>query len=278
LKALEASAYLHHLHLASPQPLALGAFYAKVLDMQVEGTDGGAIFAHGSGRRVRITNGPAKHLFAAGFAIRDADGLAGLKARAMAEGLEPMPYETPLFQSGAFKVVDPDSNVVGFGLAVREEKEECRRLSGPLQHLTLASRDVGALEEFYAGKLGFRISDRVVRDDGKVMTSFMRGNHEHHTLAVFYQDRVGIDHHSYEAGQWGFIRDWCDHFASCGVKLMWGPGRHGPGNNLFVFIVDPDGNRIEVSAELEVVHDREMKIWPHEERTLNLWGSAILRA
>jgi catechol 2,3-dioxygenase len=60
--------------------------------------------------------------------------------------------------------------------------------------------------------------------------------------------------------------------------LMWGPGRHGPGNNLFIFIEDPDGNWIEVSAELEVVHDRPAVDWPHERRTLNLWGPAILRS
>ena len=59
---------------------------------------------------------------------------------------------------------------------------------------------------------------------------------------------------------------------------MWGPGRHGPGNNLFVFIEDPDGNWIEISAELEIIQDRLIKDWPQEEKTLNLWGKAILRS
>jgi len=60
--------------------------------------------------------------------------------------------------------------------------------------------------------------------------------------------------------------------------LMWGPGRHGPGNNLFVFIEDIDGNWIEISAELETVIGRPPKNWPQEERTLNLWGKAIMRS
>jgi catechol 2,3-dioxygenase len=34
-----------------------------------------------------------------------------------------------------------------------------------------------------------------------------------------------------------------------------GPGRHGPGNNLFVFFDDPSGNHIELSAEMERFHD-----------------------
>ena len=90
--------------------------------------------------------------------------------------------------------------------------------------------------------------------------------------------RKGLDHHSYEAGEWDTIRDFADHFAARDIRLMWGPGRHGPGNNLFIFIEDPDGNWIEVSAELEVIRDRPVKHWPHGERTLNLWGNAILRS
>ena len=144
-------------------------------------------------------------------------------------------------------------------------------------HLTLATRDVAAIETFYPGKLGFGVSDRVVDDTGRVTTSFMRGNHEHHNLACFLHQRAGIDHHSYEAGEWDTIHDWCDHFAAHEVPVMWGPGRHGPGNNLFVFIEVPDKNWIEVSAELEVIHDRPLKQWQHAERTLNLWGRAIMR-
>ena len=37
----------------------------------------------------------------------------------------------------------------------------------------------------------------------------------------------------------------------------WGPGRHGPGNNLFVFYTYPDGDWIEISGELETIYDRE---------------------
>jgi catechol-2,3-dioxygenase len=177
---------------------------------------------------------------------------------------------------GAIAVTDPDGHVIVFGLAGRDEART--GIKGPIQHLTLASRDIKAFENFYVGKLGFMTVDYVVNDKGQTMTCFLRSNHEHHSLACFFQDRVGIDHHSYEAGEWGVIKDWCDHLATKNIQLMWGPGRHGPGNNLFIFIVDPDGNWIEISAELEVIHDRPVQTWPHQERTLNLWGKGILRA
>jgi catechol-2,3-dioxygenase len=276
--AMEASAYLHHLHLGSPSPEALAGFYADTMDMPAPVRSGEVWLIAGSQRRLMISPGAPRQLHHAGFAVRDAGSLAKLRDRAAAENLAPADASSPFFKPGAFSVTDPDGNRILFGLARPDEAVSGRPFHGSLQHLTLATRDVGAIEDFYADKLGFGVSDRVVREDGKVMTSFMRGNHEHHNLACFFQDRSGIDHHSYEAGEWGIIKSWCDHFASRNIPLMWGPGRHGPGNNLFVFITDPDGNWIEVSAELEVIHDRPVKEWPHAERTLNLWGRGLLRA
>lgn len=276
LTAVEASAYLHHLHLTSPDPEGLARFYGDALDMAVT-PHGEGWLCRGPGRRMLFGKGPAKQLAHAGFATRDAEGLARLEHRAKAEGLAPKAFPADLLCNGAFSVVDPDGRTIVFGLAAQDPASAGIR--GPLQHLTLQTRDLAALEAFYAGQLGFAVSDYVANEAGRIMTCFMRSNHEHHTLAAFYKDQPpGVDHHSYEAGEWGVIKDWCDRFGERRIQLMWGPGRHGPGNNLFIFIVDPDGNWIEVSAELEVMYDRAPKTWRHEERTLNLWGKAILRA
>jgi catechol 2,3-dioxygenase len=278
LSTLQASAYLHHVHFESQDPKGLSDWYARIMDMESVQVGEGSWLARGPARKVMFSRGDAKKLAHAGFAVRDADGLRGLRERAEQKGLNPAEAATDLFCDGSFRVVDPDGNHIHFGLSKSENDPTNDRLRGPVQHLTLATRDVSAIEDFYANKLGFGVSDRVVNEQGKVMTCFMRGNHEHHNLACFLQDRQGVDHHSYEAGEWDTIRDWCDHFASQGVQVFWGPGRHGPGNNLFIFIEDPDGNWIEVSAELEVIHDRPVKNWPHAERTLNLWGRGVLRA
>jgi catechol 2,3-dioxygenase len=277
LTALQASTYLHHLHFTTPQPERLAVFYGEAMDMNVEVLSDGLWLATGPARRVLFSAGEAKRLESAGFAVRDAEALTGLRELAEEMELQPRTVASRVLQPEAFSVTDPDGNVLHFGLAPASTAMP-KGIRGPIQHLTLASRDIEAIESFYSGKLGFGVSDRVIREDGKLMTSFMRGNHEHHNLACFFQDRQGVDHHSYEAGEWDTIRDWADHLAGKGISLMWGPGRHGPGNNLFVFVVDPDGNWIEISAELEVVHDRPGKTWPHAERTVNLWGRGILRA
>ena len=167
-------------------------------------------------------------------------------------------------------------SLLGFHWIKKYQKKNS--LHGPLQHLTFKSQDVNKFINFYHHKLGFAISDRVVNTGDEVMTCFVRSTQEHHNLACFKSAITGIDHHSYEVGEWNLIRDWCDHFSNLGLKLFWGPGRHGPGNNLFVFIEDCDGNLIELSAELELIEDREIVDWPHEPRTLNLWGEGLMRS
>jgi len=272
---VSAGGYLHHMQIQSSDPAALAAFYADAMNMTARRLDGRDWLCEGPLRRMLFTQGEDKRLGYAGFACRDAAGLAAIRARAEERGVEIQPSPSPLFGTDAFAVRDPDGNLIAFGLGKQEPP--CPGLRGPLQHLTLATQDPEAIERFYVYQLGFLTSDYVRDSNGKILTCWMRSNHEHHTLACFRHGRQGIDHHSYEAGDWSVIKDWCDRMGDRRIPLMWGPGRHGPGNNIFIFVEDPDGNWIEISAELEVMFDRPAKDWPHEERTLNSWGRGILR-
>jgi catechol 2,3-dioxygenase-like lactoylglutathione lyase family enzyme len=272
--AVLAAAYTHHMKLLSPKPEAVGSFYRDVMDMKLDRI-GEDWICRGPGRRVIFGKGPANTVAFMSFACRDREGFAALRKRAESEGLSVSSGSTPLFTE-AFTVIDPCGNSIVFGLA--KEDEPMQGLRGPLQHFNIRAQSVEEIEDFYVGKLGFMISDRVRNAEGALTASFMRSSQDHHTMGCFRNVRPSLDHHAYETGEWIGIRDWCDRFAQYGVKTMWGPGRHGPGNNLFVFITDPDGNWIEISAELEVIRDRPFAEWAHEERTLNLWGKAIMRS
>ena len=273
--AVQAGTFLHHIQIRSHDPAQMARFYADAMDMAARPLPGGDWICEGPLRRVLFTDGADRTLGYGAFGCRDADGLLAVRDRAQAHGLPILPSPSPLFGPEAFGVHDPDGNLILFGLGQAEPPRT--GLRGPTQHLTLATTDPAAIERFYADALGFLPSDRVVARDGTVNTIFLRSNHEHHTLACFRQDRRGMDHHSYEAGDWSVIKDWCDRMGERHIPVMWGPGRHGPGNNIFIFIEDPDGNWIEISAELEVMYDRPVKEWKHEPRTLNSWGRAILR-
>jgi len=278
LTAVMADVHLHHLALSSPNPKLLAEFYSKTMDMKISQIAEDYWQCEGPKRKMVFKKGKKKTLLYAALSCRDLDGLNALKAKAKTEGLKIKFSKNNFFEDSSFGVNDPDNNLIIFGLVKKKEKE-FSGIHAPLQHLTFASTNVEAFENFYFKKLGFAVSDRVLHKDGTMATCFTRSNHEHHTIACFKSKTSGIDHHSYETGDWAKIKDWCDRFSELGIKLMWGPGRHGPGNNLFIFIEDPDSNWIEISAELEVVHDRATKHWPQEPNTLNLWGPhSIMRS
>ncbi|MGH7090606.1 MAG: VOC family protein [Stellaceae bacterium] len=268
---------LHHLQLGSPEPQRLARFYADVLGMTAEEQDG-RFLCRTRGRRHYFAPGPAKTLQFAAYALEGQAALDGLAARLARHGVAHEPSPTELFEANALAVRDPDGNRLVFGLA-RSDQGASPRMPARLQHLVLGSPDAARMVAFYSEVLGYRVSDRVVDDGGTLRTCFLRSDDEHHSFAVFQTELSRLDHHCYETPDWNAIRDWGDLLAAKRIPVTWGPGRHGPGNNLFLFFHDPDGNWLEVSAELEVVTpDRAIGLWPHAERTLNIWGQAPLRS
>ena len=271
------SARLNHLVIASPDPQALAAFYERAMEMSIV-EEGNSITAEGPNRHLVFIEGAPKTFDIAGYAVENAADIEALQRRCAEQGVAVSTHEDHLFLPGAIAVRDPDGNRIAFG-QTRTSITPDGRLPARLQHLVVASTDARRLSQFYQQTLGFVLSDDVVDEDGGLRAAFLRCSEEHHSFAVFQANRCWFDHHCYEAGDWGLIRDWGDHFAQQGIAVQWGPGRHGPGNNLFMFVHDLDGNWLEISAELETVGpDRPVGIWKHEQRTLNKWGSAPLRS
>ena len=62
--------------------------------------------------------------------------------------------------------------------------------------------------------------------------------------------------------------------------MEWGVGRHGPGANIFVYFVEPDGYAIEYTAEVEQIDERTHKPgtaeeWAHTKiKRPDRWGFA----
>jgi len=147
------------------------------------------------------------------------------------------------------------------------------------QHLGIRTPNIDAMATFYSEVLGFVVSDRVHDDQGQLRACFLRTSELHHALALFGAPVSCFDHQSFEAPDWEGLKHRADHMGDLRQEIVWGVGRHGPGNDVFFMVRDPDGNLAEISSEIEVcTPDRPMGIWKHEERTLNLWGKAIMRS
>ena len=61
-----------------------------------------------------------------------------------------------------------------------------------------------------------------------------------------------------------------------GYPIEWGPGRHGPGNNVFAYFCGPDELPIEYTAEVLQIDDsyvpRKSDYWKFPPGRSDLWG------
>jgi catechol 2,3-dioxygenase len=278
---IDSPASLYFLHMASEDPARLAAFYRDRMAMSetMMATDGVHILKAGS-RAAIISKGESAGLLCTGYAMADAQGLEALRVRLRKNDVAMQDSEgalDALYQPGAFTIRDPQQRQIAFGLPIVAKTPDAE--PARLQHTVFQTTDLDNVVRFYVERLGFTISDEVVHiDDGRVMTVFMRSDNEHHSIAFFRGSRNEWDHHCYETNEWNDIRDWGDKFGKQRIPIFYGPGRHGPGNNLFFMVNDPDGNRVELSAEIETVEPgKPAGVWEHCEYTLNSWGSAWIR-
>lgn len=275
-------ARLHHIHLTSNNAPEMVSWYQNSMGLTAAKLDDGITWMSGKNRNLLIGPGQKNGLKYSAFAVEDSNQLDHLRARAEESEIPIETSPTPLFGENAFALRDPDGNCIVLGMSDRQSSDgagPASQLPGRLQHVVVASTDAPRMIAFYADILGFRKSDLVREEGGDITACFMRCDPEHHSIAVFRAAENRLDHHCYETTSWNDIRDWGDHFSEQRDIVVWGAGRHGAGHNLFIFVRDPDGNNVELSAEIDnVPYDQAAGEWRHEERTLNLWGSAWLRS
>lgn len=140
-----------------------------------------------------------------------------------------------------------------------------------LQHITLTTLHLETMVDFYTESLGFDISDWLLRE-----CAWLRCNNDHHTI-TFMQGNPGIDHLGYAVKSGSELLRWGDHLGHQQIPLLWGPGRHGAGGDLFLRAADPEGIHIELSAELQQYHDHDVtsppRLWHSRAAAFNLWGT-----
>ncbi|NIH87494.1 VOC family protein [Amycolatopsis granulosa] len=275
-----------HIGFRVPDVPASEAFYANVLGLvrQEELPDGGVRLGWGTGHHVIDLLPGESRLDHFGFEVRDPGGVAGIRHRLTTAGYEVTDLDPGFvdFAAGpveAISAVSPDGVPVHFHSAVWRQGEtaaDTGRRPVKFQHTTIGTDDVQRQVDFFANAVGFRVTDQL--SDGRFC--WLRSNKDHHTLAIVHVGRSGVlDHYSYDLAEWEDFKSWCDRLTELGVTVQWGPGRHGPGNNLFVFFDDPAGNHIELSAEMEKFYDDQVEYvarkWHPVPESVNLWGGQL---
>ncbi len=79
----------------------------------------------------------------------------------------------------------------------------------------------------------------------------MRVNSWHHSLAIARGPHPSLHHASFELRGIDEYMRGTGRLLRAGVEKIWGPGRHLAGNNTFSYFLDPSGNTMEYTTELE---------------------------
>ena len=138
-------------------------------------------------------------------------------------------------------------------------------------HPTLTCPDIGPTRELFERVLGFRLSDEI----GPGLLGFLRCNVDHHGLGL-QKGIAGINHYAWQVQSLAILGVLGDILYKNGGRFIWGPGRHGAGENIFTYHYDPSGCIVEYYADLYQVWDeRTYKAgsWAADDwRAQNLWG------
>jgi catechol 2,3-dioxygenase len=125
-----------------------------------------------------------------------------------------------------------------------------------LTHVVLNASRTDAELAFFTEALGFRHSDSTD------MMEFVRCTSDHHSLALVRSEGASLNHMAYEMADIDGLMRGAGRMKQNGFNIEWGVGRHGPGNNVFSYFVEPNGFVTEYTADVEQVD--EATYLPHD--------------
>jgi catechol 2,3-dioxygenase len=139
-----------------------------------------------------------------------------------------------------------------------------------LGHALLRVDDIPKVEAFLTEILSFRVSDRGV--GGEIV--WLRCSEIHHSINLL-QGPPGLHHYAWEVDEWSVFKQLGDVLRGHHAQLVWGPGRHGPGNNLFTYHADSTGALVEYFADILRIENEATYQWRDRSDVPewnNIWG------
>lgn len=267
---------LGHVALSVPDVKETADFYEKILGMEISDRVGEAVFlrCNDDHHCLALYPGEKRGLHHLGLEVNDKEALQAVREELSSHGHEPIKriYEEP-GHGEAYCYQDPD----GFLLEIYEGMESVNKTLPknnlrPVKfgHITLMSQDLKTSLAFYTEFLGFRISDTL--EDNSLV--WLRCNQEHHGIAIINAGVSKVNHYCFDLTDWNVFKHICDSLHFNNIPIIYGPSRHGPGGNLFIYIPDAAGNVIELSTEMILVQDEENyqpRAWKNEPKTVDVW-------
>lgn len=226
---------------------------------------------------VRLSLGNAPAMLSYTLRAADDTDLTALFARAEAAGGKAEGGIAPLSDFGGgtgFSILDTVGRrlriVQGDDRVTADFTEHSR--PDRLSHININTTDLERDIAFYVDGLGFTVSDR-----SKIM-GFVRTNSDHHTIVLATAPVETLNHIAFNHRNWEDVMKASGRMVDEQHSMGWGPGRHGPGDNVFAYFVDPFGIVVEHTAEMLQI-DETYRVgspsdWTWPPGRIDHWGIA----
>jgi catechol 2,3-dioxygenase len=161
-----------------------------------------------------------------------------------------------------FGCQDPEGRGYAVLCDVRDHADSADAPDRPrkISHVNLNCADNEASFVFLRDALGFRLADETKQH------RFLNCNADHHSLVIGFNDAATLNHVAFEMPDLDSVMRGVGRMRDRGYPVEWGPGRHGPGNNVFAYFCGPEELPLEYTSEMEQVTAT------HQPRPREAWG------
>ena len=265
-------------------------YYTDVLGLTLSAKEKDTVFLSSTidHHSVILRKGAEAKCVRLGFQIGPDDDLNAFEKQTQAAGVKTSrkkDAEPTISDMVSFE--DPKGTVMEVFKRPEFQHQKFQRTGGviphKLGHVAFHVTEVKKVTKFYCDVLGFRESDWMAD-----FFSFLRCGVDHHTINLMETGSNRHFHTAFELRDWSHLQTACDFLSLNGYKMLWGPGRHGIGHNLFAYHRSPSGLITELFAELDQMKDESLgyfeprpwhrdnpqkpKVWPKDPSASNLWG------
>lgn len=254
-------------------------FYTEVWGLRVVERDDTGAWLRGTGENhhvLSLTGAEQNGLGCLSFALA-----TPVEVNAAAQALErcgvPLleaPGRSPRPGGGyALRFCDPEGRTIEFVAEVEAVKpltlDECSPIG--VTHVVLNTADIDSSVRFYTEVLGLRVSDW-----SEHQMAFLRCNSYHHAIAFNQANWASVNHVAYEMPSVDHFMRGIGRLRHHGRTPLWGPGRHGPGNNTFSYFADPARLVCEYTSDVAQIVEADWlpRVWRRVPELADLWGTA----
>jgi catechol 2,3-dioxygenase len=266
-------AQLAHVELLTPKPDETLRFFTELLGLQETVREGQSVYLRAYEdfyhHTLKVTEAPKPGLGHVAWRTTSPQALERRVAAIERSGLGVGWSEGELGHGPAYRFTTPAGHPmellweVGYYEAPLEQQSpllnrpQKRPLRGVpvrrLDHLNVMADDVTPTWEFLQEQLGFRLRETIRFDNGQVeVGAWMSVSPLVHEIALMRDptgSRARLHHICYWYGIPQHLSDAAEMMRENGITIEAGPGKHGIAQALFMYVIEPGGNRVELFGD-----------------------------